>query len=111
MERLTKPAVNKTGNKYVSAIGSGHGAWPRIIQRLAAYENTGLEPEEITASQTWIPVTERMPEHENPVMGWDAEFQAIRIVYRVYGQFFDNIDMSAVKVSHWMPLPEPPKED
>lgn len=47
MERLTKPAVNKTGNKYVSAIGSGHGAWPRIIQRLAAYENTGFEPEEI----------------------------------------------------------------
>lgn len=47
MERLTKPAVNKTGNKYVSAIGSGYGVWPRIIQRLAAYENTGLEPEEI----------------------------------------------------------------
>lgn len=47
MERLTKPAVNKTGSKYVSAIGSGYGAWPRIIQRLAAYENTGLEPEEI----------------------------------------------------------------
>lgn len=47
MERLTKPTARKTGNKYVSAIGSGHGAWPRIIQRLAAYENTGLEPEEI----------------------------------------------------------------
>lgn len=49
MERLTKPAVNKTGNKYVSAIGSSCGAWPRIIQRLAAYENTGLEPDDIRA--------------------------------------------------------------
>lgn len=61
MERLTKPAVNKTGNKYVSAIGSGHGAWPRIIQRLAAYENTGLEPEEIEETGKWIPVTEKLP--------------------------------------------------
>lgn len=49
MERLTKPAVYHTGNEYVSAIGSGCGAWPRIIQRLAAYENTGLEPEDIRA--------------------------------------------------------------
>lgn len=47
MERLTKLAVNKTGNKYVSAIGSGYGAWPRIIQRLAEYENIGLTPEQI----------------------------------------------------------------
>ena len=51
MERLTKPATKKTGNEYVSAIGSGHGAWPRIIQRLAAYENTGLEPEEIQSKK------------------------------------------------------------
>lgn len=47
MERLTKPATIKNGNKYTSAIGSGAGAWPRIIQRLAEYENTGMEPEEI----------------------------------------------------------------
>ena len=50
MERLTKKAVYRTGNEYVSAIGTGAGAWPRIIQRLAAYENTGLEPEEIMAA-------------------------------------------------------------
>lgn len=47
MERLTKIATKHTGNMYVSAIGTGKGAVPRIIQRLAAYENTGLEPEEI----------------------------------------------------------------
>ena len=49
MERLTKPATRKTGNAYTSAIGSGYGVWPKIIQRLAAYENTGLEPEDIRA--------------------------------------------------------------
>lgn len=48
MERLTKKSTTGA-DRYVSAIGSGHGAWPRIIQRLAAYENTGLAPEEIMA--------------------------------------------------------------
>ena len=49
MERLTKP-TERAGNRYVSAIGSGKGAWPRIIQRLAAYENTGMEPQIIQAA-------------------------------------------------------------
>lgn len=45
MERLTKPS--RHGDRYVSAIGSGAGCWGEIVNRLAAYENTGLEPEEI----------------------------------------------------------------
>ena len=44
MERLTKK--NLAGTKYVAAIG-GQGAWGKIMQRLAAYEDTGLDPEEI----------------------------------------------------------------
>lgn len=46
MERLTKRRIR--GNGYVSAIGSGCGCWGKIIDRLAAYEDTGLEPGEIT---------------------------------------------------------------
>ena len=45
MERLTKRGTRKNG--YVSAIGSGFGCWGKIVDRLAAYEDTGLEPEEI----------------------------------------------------------------
>ncbi len=45
MDRLTKRGTRT--KSYVSAIGSGVGCWGRIIDRLAAYENTGLEPEEI----------------------------------------------------------------
>ena len=46
MERLTK--IRKNGVfRYVSAIGSGRGCWSQIIQKLAAYEDTGLEPEEV----------------------------------------------------------------
>jgi hypothetical protein len=58
----------------------------------------------------WIPVTERLPEYEEPVMGWDEELRDMGIINFVYGQFLDIIDMSEVNVTHWMPLPEPPKE-
>ena len=43
MDRLTR----WNGKKYV--LPQGHGAWREIAERLAAYENTGLEPEEIEA--------------------------------------------------------------
>ena len=46
MERLTKQS-DRIPNRYVSAIGSGYGCWGKIIARLAAYENTGLEPWQI----------------------------------------------------------------
>ena len=49
MERLTKRGTRKNG--YVSAIGSGLGCWEKIIDRLAAYEDTGLEPEEVADLQ------------------------------------------------------------
>ncbi len=43
MERLTR----WNGKKYV--LPQGYGAFRQIAERLAAYENTGLEPEEIEA--------------------------------------------------------------
>lgn len=43
MERLTK----WNGKKWILP----QGAWREIAERLAAYENTGLEPEEIAALQ------------------------------------------------------------
>ena len=59
----------------------------------------------------WIPVSERLPEFEEPVMGWDAESGDMGIVNFVYGEFLDIINLSETRVTHWMPLPEPPKED
>lgn len=43
MDRLTR----WNGKKYV--LPQGAGVWREIAERLAAYENTGLEPEEIEA--------------------------------------------------------------
>ena len=75
-------------------------------------------PEELVAlammEQQWIPVTERLPEDICPVLvaveglntafhGWyqDERWWAVGAGSRPFTQ----------KVTHWMPLPEPPKEE
>lgn len=90
--------------------------------RLAAYEDTGLMPEEIMDGRTltgWIPVDERLPDVKIPV-----DFN--RQTYSDYGKCFlitdrrgsvytatfhviaNKFDYDAVA---WMPLPEPYKVD
>ena len=70
MERLTKRGERRGSGRYVSAIGSGRGAWGKIIERLAKYENSELEPEQIPGiffeavkkiDQTWVLQTEMLP--------------------------------------------------
>lgn len=48
MERMTR----WNGKKYV--LPQGYGVWRKIAERLAAYENTNLEPEEIEAMKKRI---------------------------------------------------------
>lgn len=57
----------------------------------------------------WISVKDRLPEYDEPVFGYDGELADMGIVNYLNGEFFDlyGDDMN---VTHWMPLPEPPKE-
>ena len=74
-----------------------------------AYKN-GYETGKKEAGDKWVPTAERLPERFQPVIvcrkdgkvetGW----RDVNDWWRVYG--------TRVKtVTHWMPLPEPPKED
>ena len=61
--------------------------------------------------QRWIPVTERLPEELKPVLTLNEEgyfSECGRWTGRRWETTWEFEDLTGV--THWMPLPEPPKE-
>jgi hypothetical protein len=59
----------------------------------------------------WISVKDRLPEEDDVVVAW-LEINAGLILVYHDGAFYDlAFDKPTMIVTHWMPLPEPPKED
>ena len=60
----------------------------------------------------WISVKDRLPKAKETVIGYEAAFDSIGLVYREPdSETFIDCDgfYSLDTVTHWMPLPEPPK--
>lgn len=97
----------------------------KMYESLKDYECTGMSPGDIKTmaisalreqeERRWIPVTERLPELGERVLCTDgvAVFEQYRVelscVYGIWDRFGMRSPMQ--EVTHWMPLPEPPKED
>ena len=89
------------------------------FDRLAAYEDTGLAPEEVQQMR-WIPVEERLPkpEFKDQQRGFYLVTLSNGVVKELIYEFrhYDNMmyDVgwhdTAFPVTHWMPLPKAPKE-
>jgi hypothetical protein len=80
----------------------------RLQSKLAAYEDTSLEPEEIPH---WISVSERLPDTDEYMLVACKTQKGVVTINRAYysnGCWHGSGSMS--KVTHWMPLPQPPKE-
>ena len=62
----------------------------------------------------WISVKDRLPDYREDVLAFSPEFKEYMM-----GQVFEWEDTVVcefdeyilTKVTHWMPMPEPPKED
>ena len=62
----------------------------------------------------WIPVTERLPEDGQDILAVQNVGGEVRIVPANYdrGVWYDCVfNRLAEHITHWMPLPEPPKEE
>ena len=122
MERLTYRDAN--GELWYSDNGTERDR----LHRLAAYEDTGLAPEEVRQMR-WIPVEERLPEEEGAYIvcvdgevKWDAYrmFEGVErwLCYdgRLNALYIDPYSSKPKReppyprVTHWMPLPKLPKE-
>lgn len=112
MERLTYRDAN--GELWYSDNGTERDR----LHRLAAYEDTGFTPEEIQQMR-WISVEERLPE-ESDGMVLFTNGKAVTSGYRNHmfrmsgeeGIYAPAIRKGGgyMRVTHWMPLPQPPKE-
>ena len=80
-----------------------------------------LEEKQATSDESkWIPVTERLPEYKTEVltrskMGTSGHSFAVAALWMVddeIGWVFDDgfEPQDIAEITHWMPLPEPPKE-
>ena len=90
--------------------------------RLLLQENGELIP--LTSCQQWIPVSERLPESKTKILVYGGNAliwvngvnKPMPSVYTGYMRGFDegwftwDEHKYIAKVTHWMPLPEPPKE-
>jgi hypothetical protein len=86
--------------------------WSQIADRLAAYEDTGLEPDEIPS---WIDAEDETPDIGQTVLVYlpDKEEEKIRVGeylgegdYRIGRKVYRGYEIGA-----WMPLLRPPKEE
>ena len=106
MERFTK----KTDGVWHALCEYGRSPCPvvtqEVIDRLAAYEDTGLTPEEIQQMR-WIPVEERLPEEKQRVIV-RCERVGTSVGWILWGNWMTDIGPGAGKVTHWMPLPPSP---
>ena len=131
MERLTKTS-EKDGLAFtfdldVTCSPSDMRKIYDIGVKLKAYEDTGLTPEQVKAQQ-WISVKDRLPEDDIPkgsdrlaikvMVSYGNRKNSVRTLTRwrwiesmnpiQYSNWIWSKDADCV--THWMPLPEPPKE-
>ena len=118
-DRLTHKRANGIKTGYWSPNKK-----EELVQRLAAYEDTGLEPREIQAlaaasrrsddaAAGWISVEDKLPHLGQTVIVYrEYAWGEVKVEqgcrdldgwWRVYGT-------RTKRITHWMPLPEPPKE-
>ena len=63
------------------------------------------------AEQKWIPVTERLPEEMEKVLAYTDVGSFAEVAYWTGYRWEKTWDFEVLYgVTHWMPLPEPPKE-
>ena len=76
-----------------------------------------MDAVDAATAQQWIPVTERLPSKSGHYAVIDGEYMSVLSYSSRYKRFnlFDDLDpefadLYAITPTHWMPLPQLPKE-
>lgn len=136
---MTESEIMHNGHRWGPAFfqGNGYKEYSTILDRLAAYEDTGLAPDEIPH---WISVSERLPEEDDSLPRYsDSTIELTSVLACGYLDGAKELSVQEVnrllikktgitqldinytgewewskcfkKVVFWQPLPQPPKEE
>ena len=89
--------------------------WRQALEMVAM-----MEPADVVERTRWIPVTERLPKDEQRVLAYYGFDRGDGYLGMMFTQVLDYFardprphfqyeGTNGMKVTHWMPLPEPPK--
>ena len=111
-ERICRDRMD--GEVMLRAADAIEGLCRRVAKVYCELEKT-IEKSYEESKPRWIPVTERLPEWGHYFVFVKAgEYDNISWTQVAYfdGKKFHGVDATATAVvTHWMPLPEPPKEE
>ena len=117
MERYSDEAIRIIDELHTERLDYNSEYLPLIdaAQLLAAYEDTGLTPQEVVELKArmegrWIPCSERLPKEKQRVMVRCATV-GTTVGWILWGEWMTDLGRGCTDVTHWMPLPQPPKED
>jgi hypothetical protein len=116
-EYISKQAVLDYLNGYLHSLGGGGAdtllfdrgqrrALINSIQDIMAVKAADVQPVD-----RWISVKDRLPENDNDVLVYDTDCGIVIGWYdKEIGDFAADFISPLDAVTHWQPLPEPPKE-
>lgn len=112
-EQMAKEYIEQKQLEYDEAGGAYYGF-------LAGYQAGRLNSEGVQAAKPqWISVKDRLPEYDQFVLLWHPDCKRQFVGFRVDSGIMDplfwwhlELDMHEPEriITHWMPLPEAPKD-
>lgn len=97
--------ADRLANREVSAIFYER-KYNEVCKELKAYKDTGFTSQEIIDGKLltrWIAVKNQPPKHKQEILCTDG--------CSIYKAEYDKGSFNDNGITHWMPLPELPKED
>lgn len=105
---MAEPNCKKCIHK---AVCDNYEQW---IGDITGFENIRATKCPYFQESGWISVEDRLPETRRSVLGWCPEYQNIYCLSQhedgTWWFFSDGNIKCSEEVTHWMPLPKPPKE-
>ena len=104
------PVQPVADSEPVIVVGDDGGdalSYRRLIQSFEPGTKLYLHAQPAPVVSGWIPVSERMPENDGAYLCWDNRY--VTTYAFIFGAWQAN-QFVAKNITHWMPLPNPPKE-